>query len=120
MRLLLVLAVSGLAACVTPSIPIPPPDPADVTVMFNATSGKFSMTYPPEHAYIGGVAYVYDRTSGIGIIENVNADGSVGPTPEMSAQLGDNIVFSIENEHETVSTCFVLRDGAQDPNVYCQ
>ena len=120
MRLLSILAVFGLAACVTPSIPIPPPDPSLVSVMFNATSGRFSLTYPPQHEYVGGVAYVYDRTSGMGIIDNVNPDGSVGPTAEMAAQLGDNIVFSIENNHETVSTCFVLRDGAQDPNVYCQ
>jgi len=119
-QLLVIAAVAGLAACVTPSIPIPPPDPSLVSVMFNATSGRFSLTYPPQHEYIGGVAYVYDRFTGLGVIQNVNADGSVGPTPEMSAQLGDDIVFSIENNHETVSTCFVLRDGAQDPNVYCQ
>jgi len=119
MRLLSLLLVLGLAACVTPSIPIPPPDPSEISAQIDATNGTVSLTYPPTQAYIGGTAYVFNRTKGIGSIELVNPDGSVGPTPVVAAALGDNIVFSIENDKETVSTCFVLKDGAQDPTVYC-
>jgi len=120
MRFLSILAFSGLAACVTPSIPIPPPDPALVDATYSASTGKVTFTYPPTTAYIGGVAYVWNRTTQFGVIEGCTPEGGVAPTPEMAASLGDNIVFTIEAAHETVSTCFVLRDGAQDPNVYCQ
>ncbi len=120
MRLISLIVAVGLAACVTPSIPIPPPDPTQIDASVSSTTGKVSLTYPPTHEYIGGVAYVYNRSQGAGIIENVNPDGSVGPTPEVAATLGDNIVFSVEVAKETVSTCFVLREGQQDPNVYCQ
>lgn len=119
MRVISLLVVLGLAACVTPSIPIPPPDPSEITAQINTTAGTVSFSYPPDTAYIGGTAYVFNRTQGHGSIDDVNPDGSVGPTTAIKAALGDAIVFSIENGKNTVSTCVVLKDGPQDPNVYC-
>jgi len=56
MRRLAFIALLGLAACITPSIPIPPPDPAQadftITVQDNGTSTA-SFSYPPDNNYVG-------------------------------------------------------------------
>jgi len=119
--LFVVLALVGLAGCVTPSIPIPPPDPSKMTFQVTTDSAgvvtSASLQYPPTDSYKGGVAYVFNRSLGHGVIELVNADGSVGPTPPVAATTGNQIVFSIENDQQTVSTCVLLKDGA--PVSYC-
>jgi hypothetical protein len=76
-----------------------------------------SLQYPPTDSYKGGVAYVFNRTLGHGVIEVVNPDGSVGPTAPVQATTGNQIVFSIENDQQTVSTCVLLKDGV--PVSYC-
>jgi hypothetical protein len=119
MRRLLVIAIALLAVgCITPSIPIPPPDPTLIDATLT-DSGTASFTYPATAAYIGGVAEAYDRSIGHGSIDAVNANGSVGPTTPIAASAGDNIVFTIVNGDQTASTCVILRAGAQDPNALC-
>jgi len=122
MRLLSILVLSGLAACVTPSIPIPPPEPTEmqfhITVTANDSTAVF--TYPATEAYVGGVATIYNRFTDQGVIQHAAADGSIGPTLPLPASAGDNIVVTIDNNKQSVGTCIVLREGAQDPNVYCQ
>src|SRR4051812_29141363 len=119
--LALVLAGFGVVGCVTPSIPIPPPDPSKMVFTVemdpNGMVTGASLTYPPTDSYKGGVAYVYNRTLGHGVIEQVNTDGSIGPTAVVAASTGNQIVFSVENDEQTVSTCVLLKDGA--PNSYC-
>jgi hypothetical protein len=119
---LLVGLAAGLAACVTPSIPIPPPEPGQmtfgVTVDMNGEINSASLSYPAKDAYRGGITYVYNRTLGTGIIEDVKADGSIGPTTPVAAQLGNSLVISIENDDQTVSTCVLLREGT--PSSVCQ
>jgi hypothetical protein len=118
-RLLLAALVIGLAGCVTPSIPIPPPDPARMTfsVLLVDTVSTAQFSYPPDHNYHAGVAYVYDRTHGVGVIQNVNADDSIGPTQRFPAAVGDEVVISVQTIDQTESTCIRLRDGTgQDPN----
>jgi len=121
MRLAAALALVGLVGCVTPSIPIPPPDPSKMTFTVetdpNGTVTGASLAYPATDSYKGGVAYVYNRTLGHGVIEQVNADGSVGPTAIVAASAGNQIVFSVENDMQTVSTCVLLQQGA--PSSYC-
>ena len=60
-------------------------------------------------------------TTGVGIIQAANPDGSVGPTPPLAATLGNQIVVSIQRDEQTVSTCVVLaRRRAGSPNAtYC-
>lgn len=70
-----------------------------------------SLTYPPTVSYVGGVAYVYNRTIGVGVIQAVNANGSIGPTPAVNATENDQLVISVENDEQTVSTCVLLRAG---------
>lgn len=115
MRRIALIALLGLAGCVTPSIPIPPPDPAlmtfAVTTDAQGAITSASLTYPPTISYVGGVAYVYNRTIGVGVIQAVNANGSIGPTPAVNATENDQLVISVENDEQTVSTCVQLRAG---------
>jgi len=121
MRRLVLLALLGLAGCVTPSIPIPPPDPSLMTFTVTTdpmgTITSASLEYPPTVTYIGGVVYVFNRTGGHGIIELVRANGSIGPTTPVAATLNDQLVISIENDEQTLSTCVLLREGT--PSSYC-
>jgi hypothetical protein len=55
----------------------------------------------------------------MGVIQKVNPNGSVGPTQPFAAHLADQIVFSVENDAQTVSTCIVLQEGAQSSLNYC-
>jgi hypothetical protein len=116
------LALSGLAGCVTPSIPIPPPEPTLMTFSLqldqNGMATSASLEYPATENYKGGIAYVYNRSLGVGIIQNVNADGSIGPTTPVAAQVGNSLVISVENDDHTVSTCVLLREGS--PSSVCQ
>jgi hypothetical protein len=125
MRRLALIALIGLtsslAGCVTPSIPIPPPDPSSmtfaVTVDPSGLIDSASLSYPATENYRGGITYIYNRTLGVGIIQNVNADGSIGPTTPVDAALGNSLVISIETDEQTVSTCVLLREGT--PSNYC-
>jgi hypothetical protein len=121
--LVLVGLASGAAGCVTPSIPIPPPDASMMTfgVTTDPSSGAItsaSLEYPPTDIYRGGLVYVFNRSVGHGIIELVNADGSIGPTTPVEATSGHSLVITVENDDQTVSTCITLRDDATAGN-YC-
>jgi len=111
----------AFAGCITPSIPIPPPDPElmtfEVTTTANDSSATF--TYPANVNYVGSVVFVYNHDRGVGIIENTRPDGSVGPTNPVNAALGDQIVVTFQKEDQTISTCIRLREGAQSSTDYC-
>jgi hypothetical protein len=121
-RLVAIMLVLGIAGCVTPSIPIPPPDPAKMT--FHLTTGAAGthavFSYPPTNAYVGGVAYIYNESKGVGVIQSCGPDGSIGPTQEFLADAGNQIVVSVQVGQQTESQCIVLREGTQDPTQYCQ
>jgi hypothetical protein len=110
-----------LGACITPSIPIPPPDPARMEFSFSGDVGakQASFTYPPDINYVDSVVFVYNRTKGLGIIEMAHPDGSVGPTQGVPADIGDEAVVSFQREDQTVSTCVRLREGPQSSTDYC-
>ena len=120
-RIGLVLLVLGFAGCVTPSIPIPPPDPAmmnfAVTVQGNDSTAVFS--YPPKADYGDAIVYIFNRDQGVGIIERARPDGSVGPTRAVAGRVNEQIEVSFQLEDQTASRCIRLRDGQQDPNNYC-
>ena len=119
LAVLAVLAV--LAGCITPSIPIPPPDPAKMTFAVTVTGAESTATfaYPPDINYIDTIVFVYNRDRGLGIIAAARGDGSVGPTAPLAAAVGEQINISFQREDQTVSTCIRLREGAQNPNDYC-
>jgi len=112
------VVVSG---CVTPSIPIPPPDPARMEFHLTGDPGAqtASFSYPPDVNFIDSVVFVYNRDLGVGIIEAAHPDGSVGPTAGVAAEVGDQMVVSFQRDDQTVSTCIRLREGAQSSIDYC-
>ena len=112
-------AVLVVGACVTPSIPIPPPEPAKMTFAVDTTANQATFAYPATDNYVGSVVFVYNRDKGVGIIENAHPDGSVGPTAPVAAVLNDQIVVTFQVDEQSVSTCIRLREGAQDPTISC-
>lgn len=120
MRRLAFIALLGLAACITPSIPIPPPDPAqaDFTITVQDGMSSASFSYPPDNNYVGATYYLFDHDKGGGVFQLANPDGSISGLT-IAANAGDQIVITIEGNEQTVSRCVVLREGAQDPNTYC-
>jgi hypothetical protein len=112
-----------VSACITPTIPIPPPSPAlidfDVTPTIpipppSTPPATAVMTYPATSAYVGSTAYVFDNTNGRGVFQRANTDGSIGPTLALPVALGDEVIISVTSaSQETVSTCVILQQGAQ-------
>lgn len=113
--------VLGLAGCITPSIPIPPPDPAQMTFQLQGDEGNHTATfeYPANVNYESSIVFVYNRDRGVGIIEAARPDGSVGPTAPVRAELGEQMVVTFQREDQTVSTCIRLREGPQSSIAYC-
>lgn len=111
----------ALASCITPSIPIPPPDPELMTFTVALDNGASTarFEYPPTDIYRDSIVFLYNRDLGKGVIEAVRPDGSVGPTAPLDARLGDQIVVSFQREDQTASTCIRLRNGPQVSTDYC-
>ncbi len=114
--LLLVAIASG---CVTPSIPIPPPEPTRMAFTVDVSSGAATFAYGTEPHYADAVVYVFNKDRGTGIITTARADGSVGPTQPFPAGLGDNVAITFETDEVSASRCVVVRDGAPSPFDYC-
>lgn len=99
------------AACVTPSVPIPPPDIAKMSFEINAGDGIARFVYQPDPSYGGAIVYVFNRNLGEGIITTAEVDGSVGPTQPFPAALNDQIVVSFELDEQLSSRCVIAGEG---------
>jgi hypothetical protein len=121
-RLALLIGLAVVSGCITPSIPIPPPDPAkmvfDITDIGSPSSTAI-FSYPPDVNYQGALVFVFNRDRGTGVIQQANADGSVGPTQPLAAAVDEQVVVTFQRDDQTVSTCIRLRNGNQDPTNYC-
>lgn len=119
----LAIVVAGLLAggCITPSIPIPPPDPEQMTfeVTGDGENSAATFSYPANINYENSIVYVYNRDRGLGIIEATRPDGSIGPTRPVSAALSEQIVVTFQRHDLSVSTCIRLRNGRQSATDYC-
>lgn len=105
-------ALLALAAtCVTPSVPIPPPDTAKMSFEINAGEGVAQFVYAPDPSYGGAVVYVFNRSIGEGIITTAEDDGSVGPTRPFPAELNDQVVVSFELDEQLSSRCVILGEA---------
>jgi hypothetical protein len=118
---LAIAAVALLGSCITPSIPIPPPDPGKMTFAVRVVGDQSAATfaYPADVNYRDALVFVLNRDRGVGVIDTARADGSVGPTAPVAAALGDQMVVTFQREDQTVSTCIRLRDGAQSSDSPC-
>jgi hypothetical protein len=119
--LLSLLVLATLGGCITPSIPIPPPDPGKMTfsIKVEGQSSTATFAYPPDVNYREAIVFVFNRDRGVGVIEATRVDGSVGPTAPVAAALGEQIVVTFQREDQTVSTCVRLREGSQSSTDYC-
>lgn len=118
MRALPALLFVVAAGCVTPSIPIPPPEPEAMTFDVDVSAGLATFVYDPEPNFADAVVYIFNRDLGRGIIATARPDGSVGPTEPFEAAIGHNISVTFETSEVLVGTCVQLRpDGGLLP--YC-
>lgn len=113
------LALLAIAGCNTPSIPIPPPEPANMVFEVDVAVGESTFRYPPNDNYADAIVFVFNRDAGTGVIDTARSDGSVGPTAPFPTEDGDEIAVTFEAEEQVVSTCIVLRDGAASGTEYC-
>ncbi len=84
-------AVLALGGCITPSIPIPPPEPTAMIFEIDVEVGLATFSYDDEPNYADAVVYVYNRDLGVGVIATARSDGSVGPTAPFPAEAGNEI-----------------------------
>lgn len=104
------------AGCVTPSIPIPPPEAELMTFAIDTTAGTASFSYDSEPSYADAIVYVFNRTLGSGIITTARPDGSVGPTQPFPAAPTQSIRITFETDEITVGACVVIQaDGTAAP-----
>ena len=119
---LALLSVALGGGCITPSIPIPPPDPTRMTFDIGADAtapGTATFSYPADDRIDGAVIYIYNRDKGEGIITTARADGSVGPSKPFPAVLHDQVVITFQEGEQSVSTCLRITQGSQSATAYC-
>jgi hypothetical protein len=117
MRRLLQSSVFALAvgvslfSCTTPSVPIPPPEPGNISFSVDIDAGQASFSYRPAPSFANAIVYVFNRDAGVGVITMAEDDGSVAPTQPFAAMDGDEVLVTFELEDQLASTCVVLREG---------
>lgn len=111
LRWLGAIALASLLACLTPSIPIPPPSPERMAFELSSEDGTATFTYGPDSSLANAVVYVFNRTQGVGVIVSSRGDGSVGPTNPFAGQVGDEVVVTFELDTLASSACVLLADG---------
>jgi hypothetical protein len=107
-----------VASCVTPSIPIPPPEPERMTFTVDAVGGTATFSYGPEANYADAVVYVFNRDRGEGIITTARPDGSVGPTTPFPAAIDEEVAITFETTDSIASTCVRIQSNGSAG--YCQ
>lgn len=113
------LAVA-LAACVTPSVPIPPPEAQKISFDVDLEAGAARFQYAPHPDFSLATVYVLNRTQGVGVISTAQVDGSVAPTEPFAAALDDEVVVSFEKEGEIGSICVRLQPGQSGSDLECE
>jgi hypothetical protein len=112
----LILALG--AGCITPSIPIPPPEPTAMTFDTDPDLGQAVFTYEPRERFANAIVYIFNQDQGTGIITTARPNGGVGPTEPFPGVAGDQVLVTFEIDEDAASTCVVLRAGT--PNQQCE
>jgi len=81
---LAIVLAGALGGWITPSIPIPPPEPSEMRFPIDTAAGTAPFSYGPEINFAGALVYVYNRSREVGVIAHARADGSVGPWRDTS------------------------------------
>jgi hypothetical protein len=114
-----VVLVAALGGCVTPSVPIPPPEPAKMSFEVDEEEGTARFVYAADASYGLATVYVFNRDRGVGIIETARVDGSVGPTAPFEGVIGDHLIVSFELAGQLSAVCVELRPGQSSPAYQC-
>lgn len=110
------LVFLGIAGCVTPSIPIPPPEADQMSFSLDSAAGTATFSYESEPNYADAIVYIYNRDLRTGIISAAGVDGSVGPTQPFPAAPGNSIQITFETDELSVGSCVVIQpDGSAAP-----
>jgi hypothetical protein len=105
--------------CVTPSVPIPPPEPEKMVFEFDDMANLAQFQFDPDPSYGGAIVYIFNRNQGVGIIETAAADGSVAQTRTFAANLGDQILITFEIETQLSATCVEMQNGRSSSALEC-
>jgi hypothetical protein len=82
--------LAGLFACVTPSVPLPPPLLSSLAFSTAPTAGQVVMQGAPTSRHANVRFYVYNRSKGDGAIAQAGADGSFTTVAFLGAD-GDTV-----------------------------
>ena len=119
-RSILLGLVALAGACVTPTIPLPPPEPEAVSFELDTMTGQASFSYTiPRPEYGGARVFVEDETQGVGVIVTANPDGTVSPTPRFLAFDGDRVQITFKLGEDSAGICLILHPGPSSPANYC-
>ncbi len=126
-RNLALAALLALVGCISPTVPVPPPDPENMVFEVDElpSGGDFGVarfSYDGDASLGGAVVYVFNQTLGEGVITTAEADGSVpltapfpvsavGEPGDVGAAIGDEITISFELEEQVSSTCVRIAAG---------
>lgn len=108
-----------LIGCVTPSVPIPPPEPEKMVFDPNPEDGVVTFSYDPQSGYGNAIVYIFNRDLGEGLITTARGDGSVGPTEPFPAQIGDDLIITFETEEQLASRCITVSEGRSGSQFEC-
>jgi hypothetical protein len=97
--------LAGFFACVTPSVPLPPPLISALSFAQAPTPGLVVMQGAPTSRHANVRFYVYNRSKGDGAIAQAAADGSFTTVPFLGAT------------NDTIQLYYDLPDGERSENI---
>jgi len=115
LRVLVLVVASG---CVTPSVPVPPPEPELMSFIVDDTAHTVEFSYDPAPSYSLATVYVFNRSRGEGVITTAGVDGSVATNP-FPGSTGEEIVVSFELDGDLASTCVRVANGRSSSALEC-
>jgi hypothetical protein len=109
-----------LAGCVAPSVPVPPPEPANMSFALDTSSGTATYTGGLGADWSNSWVSVFDDTTGKGVLDRSDATGHVGPTEPWRANDGDHVRIVFERDDgEQAGLCLILRGGPSSSGNRC-
>jgi hypothetical protein len=99
--LIAALALAGVFACNTPSVPIPPPVLGDLSFQMQPTAGQVVLVGAKGAVQGGARMSAINRMTGDGVITTAAADGSFTTTP-FAANVGDTLQLyydTVDGQH---------------------
>ena len=82
-----------------------------MTFGVDANMGLATFEYRATERFADAVVYIFNRDQGTGIIATARPDGSVGPTQQFPAVVGDQILITFELGEDATSQCVLVQEG---------